>query len=228
MSKTDKFMPLYVSDYLADTMHLTTAEHGAYLLLIMHYWRSRRPLPRSDAQLSRIAKATDDEWKTLKKSVLPFFEKTPSGYFHARIAKEISRAEEIYNKRSESGKLGNSKRWGSQTGSQTDCKTVAGQSHLQPHIFINKNRARAAARDQTAAPPAHVEDWADEFPQWRSFKASLHPTEWATWFADARPNGSTASLVAETPFQRDRVAAQYLPRLLSHFGKDFKLKLKGE
>jgi uncharacterized protein YdaU (DUF1376 family) len=33
------YMQFHIAEYLADTSHLTTEEHGAYLLLIFNYWQ---------------------------------------------------------------------------------------------------------------------------------------------------------------------------------------------
>lgn len=38
------YMPLYVADYMADASHLSTEEHGAYLLLLLGYWQRGKPL----------------------------------------------------------------------------------------------------------------------------------------------------------------------------------------
>ncbi|MBB4264289.1 uncharacterized protein YdaU (DUF1376 family) [Bradyrhizobium sp. CIR3A] len=54
-------MPLYIADYLAGTAHLTTVEHGAYLLLLMHYWIKGEP-PASDDIARRVTRMTNRQW----------------------------------------------------------------------------------------------------------------------------------------------------------------------
>lgn len=84
-------MPLYVADYRADTAHLSAAEHGAYLLLIMHYW-STGSLPDDDRQLARIACMAPTEWKRARPTIAAFFH---DGWKHGRIDEELKRAEEV-------------------------------------------------------------------------------------------------------------------------------------
>lgn len=85
------WMPLYVADYLADTGHLRTVEHGAYMLLIMHYWRTGG-LPNDDAPLARIARMTEDEWRQARPAIAPLFQ---GGWKHKRIEHELTEAARI-------------------------------------------------------------------------------------------------------------------------------------
>lgn len=97
------WMPLYVADYLADTSHLSAAEHGAYMLLIMHYWQ-RGCLPSDDRVLSRIARMTAEEWHDSKPIIAEFF---GEGWSHARIDGELSKAAALSEKAREKA----AKRW---------------------------------------------------------------------------------------------------------------------
>lgn len=97
------WMPLYIPDYLADTAHLSTAESGAYLHLIMHYWM-KDGLPDDDDQLARIAKLSISEWLRMKTIVRAMF---MEGWRHSRIDKEMREAEEAYERRADAGRKGN-------------------------------------------------------------------------------------------------------------------------
>ncbi len=50
------YMPFWIGDYISKTGHLSQGQHGAYVLLLMHYW-NRGPLPSDDSQLFNIARA---------------------------------------------------------------------------------------------------------------------------------------------------------------------------
>lgn len=101
------WMPLYIADYRADTAHLGAAEHGAYLLLIMHYWQTGG-LPDDDRQLARIACMSEREWKRARPLVQAFFD---DGWKHGRIEAELKRCDKIISARSEAGAAGASSKW---------------------------------------------------------------------------------------------------------------------
>ena len=53
--RPDSFMAIFWGDYARETGHLNNAEHGAYLMLIKHYWCTGGPLPDNNAELARLA-----------------------------------------------------------------------------------------------------------------------------------------------------------------------------
>jgi uncharacterized protein YdaU (DUF1376 family) len=95
-------MPLYVGDYLGDTGHLSTTQHGAYLLLMMHYWR-QGSLPEDDKQLAAITKLPLRIWLDSKETIQMFFH---SGWQHKRIDEELAKMERATAKRAAAGQKG--------------------------------------------------------------------------------------------------------------------------
>lgn len=87
------YMPLYVADYLADAAHLSTLEHGAYLLLIMTYWQRGEPLPSNDWRLARIARMSPEEWDECRDVLAEFFHDDGETWSHKRIDVELAKVE---------------------------------------------------------------------------------------------------------------------------------------
>ena len=127
-------MPLYIGDYLADTAHLTCEQHGAYLLLIMHYWKTGG-LPPDESSLKRICglqgQGGENKWRSICLAIAPFFEQP--GWRHKRIEAELQKAEIISTKRKMAGmKGGQVSRGFSNVGrhsTQAIAKQTGGQSH---------------------------------------------------------------------------------------------------
>ncbi len=94
-------MPLYVADYLSDAAHLSTLEHGAYLMLIMTYWQRGESLPADDKKLARIARLGPREWAKMKPQISEFFEVTCDKWVHIRVEKELAnvRAKSLKNRK---------------------------------------------------------------------------------------------------------------------------------
>jgi uncharacterized protein YdaU (DUF1376 family) len=95
-------MPLYVGDYLRDTRDLSTLQHGAYLLLIMHYWQ-HAALPTDDARLAAIAGLTVAQWRRIREPVQAKFSE---GWKHKRIEAELFKIERAIEQRRLAGQRG--------------------------------------------------------------------------------------------------------------------------
>lgn len=93
-------MPIHIGDYQRDTGHLRAAEHGAYLLLMFHYW-STGGLPDTDDHLSAIARMSRGEWNKSKATLQAFFK---DGWKHGRIDFDLGKAHNISEAAREAGK----------------------------------------------------------------------------------------------------------------------------
>ena len=78
--------------YRADTWDLTLAEHGAYNLLIDHYYETERPLPLQDQALASICGVSVDKWLEVKDNVTRYFVVTNAGLRHEVCDKVIDDA----------------------------------------------------------------------------------------------------------------------------------------
>lgn len=91
------YFQMWPRDYLADTRHLTTEQHGAYFLLMLEAWmRPECSLPDDDAILARLCCMSDEEWKANKDVIMAFwtFKKRSKIWVQKRLQKEHEKAGE--------------------------------------------------------------------------------------------------------------------------------------
>jgi uncharacterized protein YdaU (DUF1376 family) len=111
-TKPDIWMPLYIADYLSDTMHLNAEQHGAYLLLIMAAWKHDGQLPSEASALRQISRMTPQQWAKSETVLQRFFFVTEDFWIHNRVRTELERARANVEKQSKAGAAGAAKRWG--------------------------------------------------------------------------------------------------------------------
>lgn len=95
-------MPHYVGEYLATTGTLTTEEHGAYFLLIMHYW-VHESLPDDEKSLAILARLSLRKWQAMQPKIKLLF---GPNWSHQKLTEDIDKAKDISSKRAAAGRLG--------------------------------------------------------------------------------------------------------------------------
>ncbi|MFA5801555.1 MAG: DUF1376 domain-containing protein [Thermoleophilia bacterium] len=85
------FFRFFVGDYQSDTDHLSTEEHGAYLLLLMHYWR-KGFLKKDPSKLKNICKLSRFKFNKYFPTLMEFFEESDGFLINKRMEKELQYA----------------------------------------------------------------------------------------------------------------------------------------
>lgn len=89
------FFKLYIGDYQRDTGTLSLAEHGAYLLMLQHFYATEQPLPEGRALHRLLRCETKVEREAADFVASQFWQKTDAGLVNDRAMQEFGRAAEI-------------------------------------------------------------------------------------------------------------------------------------
>jgi len=104
--KVDIWFPFYVNDYIADTMDLSTEEHGIYLLLLIHYWKKRGNLTKDIKKLQAITRIPEEKLPQLREILSEYFIEKEDSYSSKRLDEELEKAQSRRAAASENGKKG--------------------------------------------------------------------------------------------------------------------------
>lgn len=131
-----EWMPMYWGDYLRDTRHLTLEQHGAYLMLIAHYW-STGSLPSDKKALRQILGLNSEEnrkrWESICLAIAPFFDEQ---WKHKRVERELEKHRVVSEKRAFAGRKGGLVSRGMNNNERFVAQAIAKQTGgiPQPHI----------------------------------------------------------------------------------------------
>lgn len=122
------FYKRFMGDYMRDTSHLSLTEHGAYTVLLDHYYSTGKPLPRAMDALHRLCRATTKlEQQAVASIVEQFFPVGDDGLRHNyRADAEIKKWEEKATQNRLVGRLGGRPR-----------KNQNGNPYGNPDGFLN-------------------------------------------------------------------------------------------
>jgi uncharacterized protein YdaU (DUF1376 family) len=145
--------PFYWRDYIADTGHLSLAEHGAYILLMAHYYSTGKPIPADPEQLGRICRCSKhDDNQTVIQILTHFFVRDGEVYRHRRIDDEIAKQQRVsaeYAARAKAGAAARWKRADATSNASSIPQAMLADAKPQPQPQEPESKARACAYTPT-------------------------------------------------------------------------------
>lgn len=218
------YMKLYCADYMADTRHLSLAEHGAYMLLLMCCWRMGGKIENDDDKLAKLCGCSKRQWLAVKDAVLSLFTVDGNWLFQARLVQELHQFETKSGRLSANGKIGGHAKarktqdTGLAIAKQMPAENVANATHLEPEP---EEEAKASSVSEPSVPRPIVKIRCEEFDQvwtlWPQKGRSAKSKALALWKAKGSTADAGAMLAAVRRYlaspDAKKDAGAYVPAL---------------
>lgn len=143
-------MPMFVDAMLADTMHLTTEEFGAYHFILYATWRKNGdPLEDDAAMLARICRVSPAVWRKLRPILVRFFDVSDGTWRQKRLEREWAYVAERAERAKANGKRGGRPKATEEepkknpVGSVRDTQEQSTQPQPQSHKLTHVSKTRA-------------------------------------------------------------------------------------
>ena len=167
---TPPYVPIFVADYLGDTIELSIEEHGAYFLLLLTAWKQPScDLPDDDKKLSRICRVSLRKWKQIRVTMEEFWTVEGGRWKNERLQKERVYVEN----RSNSAREAANARWKSQDTENKGSGSCDGNADADAGAYANADAPQPQPQIEEPSgssppPPPTVfrkRDW-PEIPDW--------------------------------------------------------------
>lgn len=155
------FYKRFMGDYGRDTAHLSLAEHGAYTLLLDHYYSTEAPLPADYMALYRICRAFDKKEQEAVRCVADqFFQLGQDGLRHnGRADVQIPKDRALIDTARENGKKGGRPKKAKPNGTGQEPKeNPAGfysETDVEPSTKTHHSHSQIAASVPNGTEAAH-------------------------------------------------------------------------
>lgn len=153
----------HLGDYAKDTRHLSMLEHGAYRLLLDHYYATERPIP--DSLSVRIANARNGAEKSAVVSVLnQFFILEDGSWKHSKVVSVIEESQLKSGKASDAAKA----RWEAEEAMRTHNERSANAMLATSHKPLATSQEEKEQKQSSAASVVSkkkdqtIQQWLDE------------------------------------------------------------------
>jgi uncharacterized protein YdaU (DUF1376 family) len=143
------YMKLWVGDFTSDTLHLSSAEIGQYMMLLMAMWRGGGSLPNDPKFLRRITRGP------VRPAVMAYFVVDGERITQKRLAVELKKAKEKSESAAESARAKYRKDKESAPANGHANAERSDSYHSHSHSYKKERGAKAPSRRQQIP-----KDWA--------------------------------------------------------------------